>query len=1551
MRIKAGKLYRWVVVALWLTLWGVSAQEPYDITFSTNAPISGFQLTNAFGGLRFDQPIGIVTAPGETNRLFVIERKGVIAVITNLANPTRSVFLDITDKTQSYYEELGLLGVAFHPGFATNGYFFVYRTGYNLRLRDELVRYQVSADNPNSADPSSELVLISQFDADEHHNGGGLAFGPDGYLYLAIGEGSPWKDNESEFRQNIDKGFFGCMLRLDVDKRPGSLPPNVGTGYSTNYAIPADNPWIGATEFEGRATDPNAVRTELYAIGLRQPFRLSFDSFTGDLYLGDVGQNTIEEINLIQKGGNYGWPFREGLNPLSDTDDFGFIPPVAFYHHAAESNSIGSAVIGGIVLRNGNLPLLEGSYVFGDFVSGNIWKLSRDGAETSVSWIARELGLSSFGRDPSNGSLLVANAGSGLIRRMVYHSSPESPMPARLSQTGLFSDVASLTPRPNLLPFDINVTFWSDNALKTRWFSLPDTNRMTFSEEGNWGFPAGTLWVKHFDLEMKKGDRSTAKRIETRVLIKTDDGIEGYTYRWGESTTDAMLVPTEGMDESFVIQDAEETRTQIWHYPARGECQSCHTANAGYALGFNTPQLNKTVSREGSSVNQLQWLASRSCLDRTNIDPNALRQLAPATDATQPIAHRVKSYFAANCAACHPNGSAFRMRWDPRITTPLSQSGIIDASPIIPLTTAPEEAIIRSQNPDVSVLYQRLAVFDPFLLHMPPIGTSELNQQALDLLREFIMGIGTNEWSKSQIAAESPLEGSAHHTTNSIVLGGAGRGIDDHFAYSTLLTNNAQIVTHIRSLIWGPAGFSAGLEMRGSTNSGGRGAWLLRQINKANQFVTRLSDNGETASQSSGARGASWQRLLRQQNRIIAFESADGAVWNQIGSATITNLPESLTAGIAVSSGNPWRYATIELDPPQTVSISLSASASTATLPANVSFTAAVVTNNAAIQRVEFLADGQLIGVANSAPWSLAWSDATVGSHDVTAVAIDQNNLSVPSAPVQLHILRKPTTAAFVNDSQNSGPIWANQFGAEGYALPALTTNWPGQMLFSMTAAGVATYPMSPLPGLSDLLGGLLKSAWNVPTFLSIDLTLPVEDPYKITFFFSPYDHPISQNITISDLVSSAQLATRHVQTEDAGLFVSAIARGPVRVRLDAQNQFGISLSGIFVDRLPSAQITLQAKTNKITLPGSLALSANASVDGRMIRTVQFWDNETLIGEDSEPPFEFLWTNAFAGVHQVRARVIDQLGVSADSAPVEITANLPAASATFVRIDSTTLGDWTTAYGSSGYFIPGLPPVFSKQTTWDIKGDVFVWAYETDDPSGLLRLDGASRYSAVDYYSWDAGLHANLVTLDGQPHQLALYFFDSPTIRRAVKIRIYDAYTQNLLIEKNTDPIQTGIYFVFNAQGPLHIELLPLDDWEPILGGLFLDGPLPPEAAWWMANFHEPLDSSSHWQADPDNDGRPNLLEYALGSDPNAVDPALSQYIQFDGENISIAVPLGVNLPDNCVFHLERSTDLLEWHALDGDQVSNQSGSLQFRVSASDTTLGFFRLRAEFVEP
>ena len=706
-------------------------QEPYS-----------YALEDAFPGIVFaDGAVAMATPPGETNRLFVVEKTGAIWVISDLSNPVKSMFLNLSGQVDASGAG-GALGLAFHPGYASNRLFFVYytlqtSTADGSGFHDRLARFQTSPTNPNLALSGSEVPLITQYDQADNHNAGDLHFGPDGYLYVSLGDEGGGNGEYGNSR-TITRDFFAGILRIDVDKRPGNLAPNPHPASSSNYSVPSDNPFVGATSFNGSPVNPADVRTEFWAAGMRNPWRFSFDPVNGRLFCGDVGESLREELNVIVKGGDYGWNYREGTligqgNPAPGVT---LIPPILEYAQGSESYE-GTSVVGGVVYRGQRIPELRGSYIFGDYGSGNIWSLQYDGTNVTF-WrrIAGVVGVVSFGQDPSNGDILLSQPWYAPIQRLVRTSS-NGALPARLSATGAFQNLATLTPHPGIVDYDINTPFWSDNAKKRRWFSVPELSKtIDFSADGNWTFPTRTVWVKHFDLELTNGVPSSSRRLETRFLVKSASGIYGLTYKWNAAQTDATLVGEDGADESISIRDGATVRTQVWRYPSRSECLACHSGVGGFAAGFNTHQLNRSRDDgDGTPVNQISWLSGMGYFTTPVSSTNGLLAYAHATNTAATVDHRVRSYLGANCSSCHQPGGTGQGYWDARLHIPWAQAGLING-PLGSYLGNGANRVIRPGDVGRSMLHTRISALGP--RHMPPLATSVLDTQSIALLAQWI---------------------------------------------------------------------------------------------------------------------------------------------------------------------------------------------------------------------------------------------------------------------------------------------------------------------------------------------------------------------------------------------------------------------------------------------------------------------------------------------------------------------------------------------------------------------------------------------------------------------------------------------------------------------------------------------------------------------------------------------------------------------------------------------------------------------------------------------
>jgi Glucose / Sorbosone dehydrogenase len=364
-----------------------------------------FGLQDAFPGITFDRPVDFQNAGDGTNRVFLVEQKGVIEVVGSLSavsgtgNSGKSVvkqedineFLNIQDRVLFDGGERGLLGLAFDPDFQNNGLFYVDYTADNPN-RTVISRFSVKESNPSQADPESELILLEFDQPSDHHKGGQVAFGPDdGFLYIAVGDGGA-----SSYAAQDPSSLLGSILRIDVSHTEDGM----------NYAIPPDNPFAG---------NNSGFRKEIFAYGFRNPWRFSFDDANGRLYVGDVGEDRMEEIDVVENGKNYGWNIMEGslcITPPTGCDTSGLELPILDY-----GRDEGGTIIAGRVYR-GSISELFGKFIYGDFLSGTIWALSYNGSIVTDNKLIVDtdnLPITAFGRD-ENGEIFVTSLGGTTYR-------------------------------------------------------------------------------------------------------------------------------------------------------------------------------------------------------------------------------------------------------------------------------------------------------------------------------------------------------------------------------------------------------------------------------------------------------------------------------------------------------------------------------------------------------------------------------------------------------------------------------------------------------------------------------------------------------------------------------------------------------------------------------------------------------------------------------------------------------------------------------------------------------------------------------------------------------------------------------------------------------------------------------------------------------------------------------------------------------------------------------------------------------------------------------
>ena len=660
---------------------------------------TGVALQRVFPRLTFQQPLFALQAPGDSRRVYVVEKEGRVRVFDNEADPaSSSLVIDLSGRVNASHNETGLLGMAFHPRFASNGEVFLSYVGDDSegKLHSYIVRYR-SRDGGATLDPTSEELVLQLYQPYSYHNGGHLAFGPDGYLYVGFGDGGG-REDPSRTAQNKDL-WLGKLLRLDVD---GARP----------YAIPASNPYADG-----------GGRKEIYALGFRNPWRWSFDRRTGALWLGDVGEKRYEEVNRVTRGGNHGWSVLEGTACLrgGTCATQGLTPPVASY-----GRDEGVSITGGYVYRGGAVPALAGQYVFGDFGSGRIWTLPGDampgaGAKPKR-LLSTSLNISSFA-ELNDGELLVVDfSGGGLHQLVPAQPAPGGPFPTRLSATGCVDPADATRPAGGLIPYGVNASLWSDGAEKERHLAVPDGTAVTVGGEGRLEFPPGTVTVKSFSL--------AGRRVETRLFMRHPDGSwAGYSYEWNAAGTDAVL-----LDAGKVRQVAGRT----WTFPSRGECIQCHNAAAGHVLGLEVAQLNGDFDYPGARrAGQLETLAHIGLLSLP-AGPAPLPRL-PTYDGPEPLEARARAYLHANCSTCHRPSGLGRGDADLRFSTPLVAAGVCDVPPQLGEVGVPGARLLAPGHPEKSLLSMRMHARDA--VRMPPLATREVDTEGAALVDTWIASL------------------------------------------------------------------------------------------------------------------------------------------------------------------------------------------------------------------------------------------------------------------------------------------------------------------------------------------------------------------------------------------------------------------------------------------------------------------------------------------------------------------------------------------------------------------------------------------------------------------------------------------------------------------------------------------------------------------------------------------------------------------------------------------------------------------------------------------
>lgn len=697
-------------------------QSPCKVVGSPPSP-KKIKLVKAFPNIAFNWPIELTTPRDGKNHVAVVERAGRILVFPNDdAVQNATVLLDIVTKISTAGEG-GLLSAAFHPNYGSNRQFYVNYTTKGA-FQTIVSRFQVPVEG-GKAPTSSELVLLNIAQPYSNHNGGQVAFDNFGKLIIGMGDGGGAGDPLNAGQDF--KTFLGAMLRIDVDAPSAGKP----------YGIPSDNPkkpgWL----------------PEIWAIGMRNPWRFSVDAKTGKVWVADVGQGKWEEVDIVVGGGNYGWKVMEGNHCYSPTtcDPKLYDPPIFEYGH-----NLGTSITGGHVYRGSKNPSLAGRYVVADYGSGRFWALTPNdkGGVDDLDLGVMPTKPVDIGEDEQGELYSVQLFGTTIHRIVEDLSESTTPTPpATLSQTGCFSDLAKLTPAPGLLRYELNAPLWSDGSAKARWIVLPGDGavpvapqKMTLPTDDLAAatLPIGSLVIKHFALGTAPIGQAGSVPVETRFMRRDAAGWVFLTYRWRADGKDADLVHT-GSAADFALPAGGK---QTWHQPSVDQCKTCHQGpNGAEPLGLSAAQWNRLVGPPAKPQQQLALFAAWGLLSGYAGDPAKHgdlppQDLLPNTTDPQSVDAHARTWLHVQCASCHRPGGSSQAALDLRTGAPLSASKACDVTPAFGDLGLADARVIAPGKPQASVLLARVQSPPGSAVFMPQLGVSVVQPQAAKLLETWI---------------------------------------------------------------------------------------------------------------------------------------------------------------------------------------------------------------------------------------------------------------------------------------------------------------------------------------------------------------------------------------------------------------------------------------------------------------------------------------------------------------------------------------------------------------------------------------------------------------------------------------------------------------------------------------------------------------------------------------------------------------------------------------------------------------------------------------------
>ncbi len=714
-------------------------------------PPPPYRPVRALATYRPGYPIQVKPVPGSDQMLLITQPRSYgPTTVWRFPNRPGATETDAVKLFETPFEGTAT-DFTFHPKFAENGYVYV---GWGGGAKGEkkkcwVTRYTMKPTAPFALDVASATTILAW--ESDGHNGLAMCFGTDGKFYVSSGDGT--SDSDTNNTGQKTDSMLAKLMRIDVDHpAPGK-----------QYGVPADNPFV---------SDPRFV-PETWAYGTRNPWRITCDPVSGQIWLGQNGQDLWEYAHLVKKGDNYGWSVTEGSHPFFPERKAGPTPitkPTVEHSHA-EARSL----TGGVVYRGTKLPELVGAYLYGDYSTGHIWAVKHDGEK--IEWHKKiaitTLKITAFALD-AQGELLICDHnkdGEGGFYTLEPNPAPaDTGFPRTLSASGLFANVAAHQMAAGVLPYSVNAPFWSDGLYKVRYLALPAGTGITYTGVRGWKFPDRTVLVKSFGVEAVAGDPKSRKWVETRFLTRQGGEWYGYSYEWNAEGTDATLVGAAGLDREFAVKTAAGETKLPWHYPSRAECMVCHSRAQDYVLGLCTAQMNRAHDYgAGKPENQIRaferlglfrtdWAAEVKGVVKGEANgqqpgqreakasplftrfPTDMKALVDPYDAKQPLDARARSWLHVNCSSCHVEAGGGNAAMELEFNRDLAAMRVADVTPIHQTFGLPDAKLVVPGHPERSVLVHRLGLRGPG--QMPPLASTRVDEAGAALVREWVRSLG-----------------------------------------------------------------------------------------------------------------------------------------------------------------------------------------------------------------------------------------------------------------------------------------------------------------------------------------------------------------------------------------------------------------------------------------------------------------------------------------------------------------------------------------------------------------------------------------------------------------------------------------------------------------------------------------------------------------------------------------------------------------------------------------------------------------------------------------